>query len=172
MNNLVEAQAAAIASIEANLIEENVHEVFVDLIMPSVVIVKALKASLSSHCISANPTQLIKCSQNNLFVKSVETDKNNIITGFDTTCNPCEAEAFSWDWAEKNAFIFKNGIGEFIAVSERKAYEDTLLECIESVRGTINKLIESKNCKLKSYEEIQGDYMGEFYKINNAVLSD
>ena len=119
MNKLLKAQSAAIAAIEENLIEENVHEVFIDLIMPRVEIVRDLKASLTSYCISANPTQLIKCSKNNLFVKSVKTDENNIITGFDIICNPCEAEAFPWDWAENNAFIFQNGIGEFIPVSER-----------------------------------------------------
>lgn len=170
MNELLKAKANAICAIEVDLLTNLTHEVVSEMVGYSVKVVRDLKASLSCVCISSNPTLILQAPSGGLFVRNTIADDNNIVTGFNLTGNPRKAQKFSKDWALKNAKAFQNGEGSFTAVNEYVASEKVLASEIESVCTMVDALIANEKLDLNSYEQIQGNYMGEFYKVNNEVL--
>ncbi len=172
MNELLKTQANTVAAVEVKLLEKFMSKTVAELIEPSIEIVRDLKASLSFCVISSNPTAIIQSPCKTLFVAEVETDENKFITGFNMTCNPKKAKKFSYKWAEQNADHFKNGQGDFTHIAESVASEATLKRTIENASFMVNSIIKSKTAKLSSWADIQGDYMGEFYKHDNSSLTE
>jgi hypothetical protein len=171
MNTTLSQNADALAAIESNLVEKLSHEVMASLIQPQVEIIRSVRASMSSVCISANPTLILQSPCGTLFVRGTETDENDIITGFNLTCDPTKAEAFSMQWAKDSAHAFKNGQGSFTAVNEIIAQERVLESTVETLAGMINTIIEADQTQIKKFSDIQGNYFGEFHRLDNSGLA-
>ena len=168
----IKAQASAVSAIDESLLVEFVGGTMAKYIYPSVKIVRELKASLSFCCVSAHPTKILQSPCGTLYVRKVFTNDDGFIVNFNLTTNPKSAGRFSKSWAEKHASVFKNGEGDFEAVAETPAFEKSLIQHIDMVKFMVKQVIDGGATKLTSYDDIQGNYMGEFYKIDNDVLTE
>lgn len=136
-----------------------------DLLGYQIDVIRACNADLASISVNKHPTVLITSPCKTLFVKSVD-DKQVITTSY-----PTEARAFPLDWAKENAHLITNGNGgKYQYINATEASERALEQNVTSVIKLINSLIEAGKTPLTDWSQIQGNYFGEFCRINNEAV--
>lgn len=161
---------ANVAAIDRNLLAKATgNEYLADLVFNAVEVVRNCIAASGCTVISAKPTMILagpnKDGEPETYIRAI-VDGNVRLT-----CDPTEAQEYYIDWAKENAPRISNGNGQFIAMNERDAIELAIEKYAESAIFYINSIIEADTTDLKSWDQVQGNYFGQFFKLDNKAVA-